>query len=71
MPERFISSTRDESNPQFSPDGKRVAFSSKRSGAGEIWICDSDGSNPVQLTSFGRGDSWQSALVSGQPMGEL
>src|SRR5260370_1025640 len=25
---------------------------SKRSGDLEIWVCDSDGSNPVQLTSF-------------------
>jgi len=57
MAERFISSTWDDSNPQFSPDGKRVAFSSKRSGANQIWVCDSDGSNPMQLTSFGNGDT--------------
>ena len=28
----FISSTRDDSSPQFSPDGKSVAFMSTRSG---------------------------------------
>ena len=55
-PERFISSTRDETNPQFSPDGKKVAFSSNRSGTGEIWTCDYDGSNPVQVTA-GRGQN--------------
>jgi Tol biopolymer transport system component/DNA-binding winged helix-turn-helix (wHTH) protein len=49
----FISSTRDDSAPQFSPDGKRIAFTSDRSGSSEIWVCDSDGSNSVQLTSFG------------------
>jgi Tol biopolymer transport system component/DNA-binding winged helix-turn-helix (wHTH) protein len=48
----FISSTRDDSAPQFSPDGRRVAFTSDRSGNFEIWVCDSDGSNSVQLTSF-------------------
>jgi len=39
----------------FSPDGKRIAFSSGRSsheGKTEVWVCDSDGSNPVQLTSL-------------------
>ena len=48
----FIYSTRNDSAPEFSPDGKRIAFMSNRSGNWEIWVCDSDGSNPVQLTSF-------------------
>jgi Tol biopolymer transport system component/predicted Ser/Thr protein kinase len=48
----FISSTRDDSAPQFAPDSKRIAFISARSGNDEIWVCDSDGSNSVQLTSF-------------------
>jgi eukaryotic-like serine/threonine-protein kinase len=48
----LISSTRDDSSPQFSPDGTKVAFVSTRSGNREIWVCDSDGSNAVQLTSF-------------------
>jgi Tol biopolymer transport system component len=41
-----------DSYPQFSPDGKKIVFYSDRSGSGEIWVCDSDGSNPVKLTSF-------------------
>lgn len=53
QPQRFISSTRIDSMPKYSPDGKKIAFSSTRSGAGEIWIADADGSNPVPLTSFG------------------
>jgi Tol biopolymer transport system component/DNA-binding winged helix-turn-helix (wHTH) protein len=48
----FIYSTRDDTSPEFSPDGKRIAFMSNRSGDLEIWVCDSDASNPVQLTSF-------------------
>jgi Tol biopolymer transport system component/DNA-binding winged helix-turn-helix (wHTH) protein len=48
----FINSTRDDSAPEFSPDGKRIEFTSNRSGDWQIWVCDSDGSNPVQLTSF-------------------
>src|SRR5690348_9607649 len=49
----LISSTRDDVNPQFSPDGSRIAFVSTRSGHPEIWACNSDGSKAVQLTSFG------------------
>ena len=51
-PKALIASTRFEKQPQFSPDGKRIAFGSNRSGHEEIWVCDSDGSNPVQLTSL-------------------
>jgi Tol biopolymer transport system component/DNA-binding winged helix-turn-helix (wHTH) protein len=47
-----VSSTREEGNPKFSPDGKRILFTSNRSGKFEIWVCASDGSNPVQLISF-------------------
>ncbi|MDA2924270.1 serine/threonine-protein kinase [Acidobacteria bacterium AH-259-L09] len=52
-PKKLIYSTREEHHPQFSPDGKRIAFSSNRSGNSEIWLCDADGSNPEQLTFFG------------------
>jgi Tol biopolymer transport system component len=55
-PTSFLSSTRIDGSPQFSPDGKRVAFASGRSsrpGNYEIWVCDSDGSGAVQLTSLG------------------
>jgi Tol biopolymer transport system component len=48
----FHSSTRAENNPQFSPDGHRVAFQSNRCGAMEIWVGDGDGKNPVQLTDI-------------------
>jgi Tol biopolymer transport system component len=38
--------------PQFSPDGKKIAFQSSQSGYHEIWICNSDGSNCSSLTSL-------------------
>ena len=53
----FISSTRWEAAPQYSPDGQRVAFESNRTGSMHVWVCDADGGNPVQLTHFDSGHS--------------
>jgi Tol biopolymer transport system component/DNA-binding winged helix-turn-helix (wHTH) protein len=39
--------------PQFSPDGKKLAFMSDRSGTMEIWVSDRDGKNALQLTAIG------------------
>jgi Tol biopolymer transport system component len=52
-PVKLISSTRTDTNPQFSPDGKRIVFTSDRSGSSEVWICDNEGFNSRQLTFFG------------------
>jgi Tol biopolymer transport system component/serine/threonine protein kinase len=49
---KLIASTGWNGGPQFSPDGRRIVFSSGRSGNTEIWVCDSDSSNPRQLTFF-------------------
>jgi Tol biopolymer transport system component/DNA-binding winged helix-turn-helix (wHTH) protein len=49
-PVRLLSSTRTDYNAQYSPDGKRIAFHSTRSGLPAIWVSNSDGSNAKQLT---------------------
>ncbi len=50
-PSPFIASTRAEQTAQYSPDGKRIAFESERSGPTGIWVSDADGSNTEELFS--------------------
>jgi Tol biopolymer transport system component/DNA-binding winged helix-turn-helix (wHTH) protein len=51
-PTRLIASTHLDHTPQYSPDGRRIAFASNRSGSHQIWVSRSDGSGTVQLTFF-------------------
>jgi len=52
-PRKIIASSRRDDGPQLSPDGNKIAFESARSASNEIWICDRDGTNALQLTFFG------------------
>jgi Tol biopolymer transport system component len=51
VPTELIASTEQDLDPHISPDGKRVVFASNRTGTAEIWVCESDGSKPQQVTS--------------------
>ncbi len=51
----------DDRNPSWSPDGKRIAFTSDRDGNSEIYVMDADGGNQRNLTNNDRSDedpSW-------------
>jgi dipeptidyl aminopeptidase/acylaminoacyl peptidase len=39
-------------NPAYAPDGRTIAFESRRGGPNGIWLGEADGSRPVQLTRF-------------------
>jgi len=51
--QKLVASSRGQTAPNYSPDGTKIAFMSSRSGNWEIWVSDSDGSNALQLSSFG------------------
>jgi dipeptidyl aminopeptidase/acylaminoacyl peptidase len=48
---RRLTHTHDNAAPAWSPDGRLIAFSSSRAGAGDdIWVMNGDGSNKRRLT---------------------
>jgi hypothetical protein len=50
-PSPLIASTFPDIYPQYSPDGRRIAFQSGRGGEGaNIWLANADGSDPTRLT---------------------
>jgi Tol biopolymer transport system component len=53
-PAGLIASTRLDEAPQYSPDGRRIAFVSWRATPNaEIWTCAADGADCRQLTALG------------------
>ena len=58
---RLTKSRGDDWSPSWSPDGKRIVFSSGRDGNREIYVMDADGRNQLNLTNSPQGDyspSW-------------
>ncbi len=44
--------------PDWSPDGTKIAFASNRDNSGEIYVMNTDGKNPKNLTLHLDDDSW-------------
>jgi Tol biopolymer transport system component len=52
-PQMRISARLLNSSPQFSHDGKRIAFRSSRNGQDEVWVSDCEGRSGVRVTDTG------------------
>lgn len=55
----------DDVAPSFSPDGKKLAFCSTRSGNWDIYVMDCDGRNVIQVTSGAAQDLYPSFSPDG------
>jgi WD40 repeat protein len=54
--QRLTTDTSSDEDPAWSPDGRRIAFTSDRSGSREIYVADADGSNALRLTNDAAAD---------------
>lgn len=55
VPTRLTKSAKSESNVQWIEGGRRIAFLCSESGAPQVWVMDSDGTNRTQLTDIEQG----------------
>jgi len=56
-PRRLTSSPQADLNPRWSPDGKKIAFISTRSGSPQIWTINPNGGEASPLTNLSTGAS--------------
>ena len=55
-----------DSTPDWSPDGKQIAFSSNRNGNREVYVMEADGTNLINLTNHPAADSGPNWSPNGQ-----
>lgn len=54
-PKPILDGDKTETNPRWSPDGKRIAFLSNRDGAMQIYVAAADGGGPRKVTDLKAG----------------
>ncbi len=62
---RVIKSPAKEAYPQFTSDGKRLVFSSERTGSAQVWSSDPDGGNLRQHTHHTEGNVLEAVSADG------
>jgi Tol biopolymer transport system component len=65
-PQQLTNDASDDWDPAFTRDGKKLLWSSNRSGAFEVWIAAADGSGARQLTQDGVDAENPTATPDGQ-----
>ena len=58
--QRLTDNPADDSNPSFSPDGKKIVFQSNRDGSFDIYIMNADGTEQTNLTKSEAHDRYPS-----------
>ena len=66
-PRRLTDNPARDCYPSWSPDGQRIAFTSRRDGNDEIYVMDADGKNPRRLTD---NPVWKDYAPSWSPDGQ-
>ncbi len=66
-PRRLTDNPARDCYPSWSPDGQRIAFTSRRDGNDEIYVMDTDGKNPRRLTD---NPVWKDYAPSWSPDGK-
>jgi dipeptidyl aminopeptidase/acylaminoacyl peptidase len=51
-PRQLTTTTKKDSHPRWSPDGKRILFESTRSGESQLWVINVNGGEAKQLTTI-------------------
>jgi Tol biopolymer transport system component len=54
---RLTTDSADDLNPTWSPDGRKIAFDSRRDGNAEIYVMDADGSDQTRITNNAASDT--------------
>jgi Tol biopolymer transport system component len=65
---RLTTSCGMDSHPHWSPDGKRISFTSRRDGNYEIYVMNADGSDPQNLTRHPERDDFAAWHPSGKQL---
>ena len=58
----------NDEQPRWSPDGRRIAFRSDRSGSHNLYVMDANGQNVIRLTTHGGNDYDPSWLPDGESL---